>query len=28
MNTPKQENIYSLPAPERYGYLIRTVADT
>lgn len=27
MNTHKRENIYHLPAAERYGYLIRTVAD-
>jgi len=27
MNTHKRENIYNLPAAERYGYLIRTVAD-
>ena len=27
MNPHKRENIYNLPAPERYGYLIRTVAD-
>jgi hypothetical protein len=28
MNTRKRDNIYNLPASERYGYLIRTVADT
>lgn len=28
MNARKRENIYALPAQERYGYLIRTVADT
>jgi hypothetical protein len=28
MNPRKRENIYALPAQERYGYLIRTVADT
>lgn len=28
MDTHKRENIYNLPASERYGYLIRTVADT
>ena len=28
MNAHKRENIYNLPAHERYGYLIRTVADT
>lgn len=28
MNPRKRENIYALPAKERYGYLIRTVADT
>ena len=28
MNAHKRENIYALPAQERYVYLIRTVADT